>query len=60
MVNQLNAAVSAISQNADTRERLIAQGAEPRPATPEEVRAFVASEIAKWGDVVQKSGAKMD
>ena len=35
-------------------------GAEPAPNTPEEFAAMVKAEVAKWADVVRKSGAKVD
>jgi hypothetical protein len=34
------------------RDRLGANGAEPRGGTPEELGAFVRSEIRKWSNVI--------
>jgi tripartite-type tricarboxylate transporter receptor subunit TctC len=39
---------------------LIARGAEPVGNTSDEFGVFVKSEVAKWSDVVKKSGAKVD
>jgi tripartite-type tricarboxylate transporter receptor subunit TctC len=35
-----------------------ALGYEPSPSTPEEFRAYVRSEIAKWTKVIKQAGAK--
>ena len=35
-------------------------GAEPAGGTPEHFAALIRSEYKKWGDVVKRSGAKVD
>jgi tripartite-type tricarboxylate transporter receptor subunit TctC len=49
-----------ILASADMRERLAAQGAEPVGDAPEAFAAHIRREIARWGDVVKASGAKVD
>ena len=44
----------------EVRQLLLAQGAEPVGDTPEEFAAIIKADIAKWGEVVRKSGAKAD
>ena len=44
----------------DVQQLLLAQGAEPVSDTPEEFAAIIKRDIAKWGEVVRKSGAKAD
>ena len=44
----------------DVQEKLLALGAEPVGNSTEEFTAFVKTEVVKWGDVVKKSGAKVD
>jgi len=39
----------------ETRDALLAQGAEAVPTTPEEFAAFQKSEIAKWGKVIKQA-----
>jgi tripartite-type tricarboxylate transporter receptor subunit TctC len=43
-----------------TRAWLIAQGAQPAPGTPEELTAFLKSDIEKWGKVVRAANIKAD
>ena len=44
----------------DVQEKLLTLGAEPVGNTSEEFTAFVKTEVVKWGDVVKKSGARVD
>lgn len=41
------------------RERLSGLGAEPVGGTPEDFRAFISAETAKWATVVKASGMEM-
>lgn len=60
IVNKLQAeAVKAINQP-DFRARLEGNGFVVVGSTPEQFRAFVASENAKWGKAVKASGATVD
>jgi len=52
---RLNAEVVAILKEPTVVERLRALGNEPRPSTPEEFRARLAADIAKWTAVVDSS-----
>ena len=47
-------------ESADIRARLTADGAEPVGSTPEELRAFLKTELAKWGAAVKAAGVKVD
>ena len=58
IIMQLNQAVDKIGQTSEMRDRLVAQGAEPLTTTPEQVAAFVKSEIAKWGKVIAAAGVR--
>ena len=42
------------------RERLLAQGADPVPGSPEAFAAFMREETAKWAPVVKQAGVKLD
>jgi len=60
IVTKWNADVTAMLRTPDMRERLLAQGAEPAPDTPDEFARFVATEAAKYARIVKASGAKVD
>ena len=44
----------------EVRDRIVADGSEPAGTTPEEFRAFLAADVAKWAKLVKESGAKLD
>jgi len=60
LVNKINADASAIMQQADVRERLLAQGAEPASGPPDDLRKHLAREIAVWGKVIRDAGVTME
>jgi tripartite-type tricarboxylate transporter receptor subunit TctC len=60
IVDKLNKEVNAILEEKDTQEKLAGMVATPGGGTPEELRKHVASEIAKYGEVVKASGATAD
>jgi tripartite-type tricarboxylate transporter receptor subunit TctC len=60
IVVRLNAELVKIMHSSELKERLAATGTEPLTSTPEEFAAYIKREIAKWGDVIRKSGAKAD
>jgi tripartite-type tricarboxylate transporter receptor subunit TctC len=60
IVKRFNAEIVRIINAPDVRQKLLDMGAEPAPNTPEEFAAMVKAEVAKWSDVVRKSGATVD
>jgi tripartite-type tricarboxylate transporter receptor subunit TctC len=53
IVKKLNEAIVAAIRDPATLTRLAAQGMEPDPSTPEEMRAFVTKEFDTWGKVAK-------
>lgn len=60
VVKRLNAEIVKIINSPDVQKKLLELGAEPVANSPEEFSALVRTEVVKWGDVVKKSGAKVD
>src|ERR1044072_1975579 len=60
IVEKLNAAMRAALAEPDVRERIIADGAEPLPGTPEDYAADIDQEETKWSKVVKVSGARVE
>ncbi len=60
IVSRLNSEIGKIMRMPDVRERLLPQGIEPMTNTPEEFATFIHAEIAKWAELVKKTGARVD
>lgn len=56
IVQKLNAEIVRALADRQTAERLIQQGHEPYPSTPESMRQYIQSELDKWGKVVKVAG----
>ncbi len=60
IVNRLNTEILSSMKEQETRDRLLAQGAEPQPGSPEDLRKHLAGEIEKWGKVIREAGIKAE
>ena len=60
IVRKLNAAIHQTLAAPEVREFYGNRGAEAMTSTPEEMRAFLQSEMTKWAAVVNASGARID
>jgi len=60
IVNKLNAAINKALKDPQIRERLLMQGLDPTPSTPEEMAAYMKKEYNLWGGVIAKAGIKVD
>jgi tripartite-type tricarboxylate transporter receptor subunit TctC len=58
VVAKLNTEIVKAFEAAEVRERLAGQGFEVRTSTPDQLGAYIKSEIAKWAPIVKESGAK--
>jgi tripartite-type tricarboxylate transporter receptor subunit TctC len=55
VVTRLNGALQQVLANPGVREKLIAQGADPAPSTPEELGKFIGEEAKKWATLVKEA-----
>jgi tripartite-type tricarboxylate transporter receptor subunit TctC len=60
IVHRLSAEIAKIARSPEMREKLVAMGAEPVGSTPEEFKAVIDRDIAKWKPLAQKVGIKID
>jgi len=58
VIARLNAAVNAVLKDPETAKKLIEAGADPAAGTPEELAAFLKSELERWGKVVKEKNIK--
>ena len=56
IVEKLHAAFTEALSDKAIQEQFYAAGIEPESSTPEELKAFVVSEIRKWADIVKAAG----
>ena len=60
IIMRLNGEIVRALKLPEVQQLLLTQGAEPVSDTPEQFAAIMKTDIAKWGEVVRKSGAKAD
>ena len=60
IIARLNAEVNRMAASATFKEKIAPIGSEPMSGTPEQFAQFIKAESAKWGDIIRKSGAKID
>lgn len=58
IASRLNKELRAVLDLPDVKERLASLGAEPSPSSPEAFAKRIRTDMKKWGDVIQVSGAK--
>ena len=60
IVQKINADLIKVLEDAETREKLAAQGALVRTQTPEQMATFISDETARWAKVVKDAGVKIE
>lgn len=60
IVRRLNSEIVAVLALPDIRERLLSQGVESRPTTPEEFARIITTDIARWAAVIKRAGLRAD
>ena len=60
IVAKLNTEINTAIATPSLREKFAAIGSEPAGGTPEQFGELIRKDSAKWGEVVKRSGAKVD
>ena len=60
IIAKLNADTNAALAHASVKPRFDDLGATPRGTTPEQLAAFLKSEIDKWVGLIRKAGVTLD
>lgn len=60
IVAKLHREITGILQSQEVKDALLKRGAIVAPGTPEELQAFVKSELAKWTPIIKAAGIKAD
>jgi tripartite-type tricarboxylate transporter receptor subunit TctC len=60
IVDRLHAEYSKIMRTPDMVERYATLGVEAVDTTPEQFGAYMRSELVKWGDIIKRSGTKLE
>jgi tripartite-type tricarboxylate transporter receptor subunit TctC len=60
VVAKLSDAFKQVLTNPEVRNRMVTQGADPAFLGADDFAKFLASEMPRWANAVQKSGAKLD
>ena len=58
IVQTLANAIAKAARSPEIKQKLLDQGAEPAPNTPEEFAAMVREEVPRWAEVIRASGVK--
>jgi tripartite-type tricarboxylate transporter receptor subunit TctC len=60
IIERLNKELRVAITSADMQKRLVAEGADPVPSTPEEYAVNLEREEARWGALIKKIGLKFE
>ncbi len=60
IVDRLNKELRSILATADMKNRLIADGSDPAPSTPQEYAANIQHQEGKWSALIEKLGLKIE
>ena len=59
LLKKLHDVIVKIMREPETTKRIVTGGGTPVGSSPEDFRKFLHADMAKWADVVKKSGAKL-
>ena len=60
VVGTVNSAVAKALASPDVHQRLMSQGAEPSPSSPEELLRYMREESARWSKIIKAANIKAE
>ncbi len=60
ILNKLHGEITGILRSEEVKAALLQRGAVAAPTTPEELQAYVKSELAKWTPIIKAAGIRAD
>jgi len=60
LLARINAAIVAVARDPEVRARAVAQGAEVITRSPQEMDAFMATQMRRWGEVATRAGVRVE
>jgi len=60
IIDKIHAEVAKALQSPDVREKLVAMGSDPVGSTPDEFRAYIKQEHARWGKVIRENNIRAE
>jgi tripartite-type tricarboxylate transporter receptor subunit TctC len=60
IVARLNHEIVRVLKLPDVQEKLLSEGGDITPTTPQEFAAFLKSEVAKWSKILKQAGVTLD
>lgn len=60
IIDKLNSEIVRILSSPETRQRFAGMGVDVTPTSPEDMRAFLESETAKWANVIREAGIQAE
>jgi tripartite-type tricarboxylate transporter receptor subunit TctC len=60
IVQRLNAEIVAALKVPEVRDRLAAEGVDARSTTPDELAQLIASDVKRWGRIIERTGVRLE
>ena len=60
VVDKLSQELARVVRTPEFSQRIVALGGRPRPSSADEFRAYLRSEVTRWGQVIKESGARVE
>ena len=60
IITRLNHEIVRVLKLPDVQEKLLSEGGDITPTTPQEFAAFLKSEVAKWSKILRQAGVTLD